>query len=56
MRKDDEIAAVAKVSMDEVDEELTDENIDNELNANENQIDIDNNSEENNKLDSESNE
>lgn len=56
LRKDDEIAAVAKVSMDEVDEELTDENIDNELNANENQIDIDNNSEENNKLDSESNE
>ena len=56
LRKDDEIAAVAKVSMDEVDEELTDENIDNEFNANENQIDIDNNSEENNKLDSESNE
>ena len=56
LRKDDEIAAVAKVSMDEVDEELTDENIENELNANENQIDIDNNSEENNKLDSESNE
>lgn len=56
LRKDDEIAAVAKVSMDEVDEELTDENIDNEFNADENQIDIDNNSEENNKLDSESNE
>src|SRR5690625_701197 len=56
LRKDDAIAAVAKVSMDEVDEELTDENIDNELNANENQINIDNNSEENNKLDSESNE
>lgn len=56
LRKDDEIAAVAKVSMDEVDEELTDENIENEFKSNENQIDIDNNSEENNKLDSESNE
>src|SRR5690606_18163871 len=56
LRKDDEIAAVAKVSMDEVDEELNDENIDNEFNANENQIDSDNNSEENNILDSESNE
>src|SRR5690625_7809408 len=48
-RKDDEIAAVAKVSMDEVDEEWTDENIDNELNGNENQIDMDNNKEKKNK-------
>lgn len=54
LRKDDEIAAVAKVSMEDVEEELTDETIENDFN--ENQMDIENNSEENNKLDSESNE